>query len=1174
MKIRTARAAWTTAVTLFLSVLAVVSFPESNPAQTPEKPKTVPAAQKAPAGATYPKGNPQMRAEDRPARTPQTPFERVIVPGMKRLLAEKNAKGRKAGVKALAEAPVNFGGFVAAPKFQAFDVTDGDTSALTVFAVGDFNKDGKPDVATVQASGAVNVIVNAAPGGRSGTGVNFNAPVTTPSTGIDLSGVSAMVAADVNGDGYDDLILRDGYCNCLDVLINQGNATFGGAYTVATSDVNSLRAFAAADVNGDGTVDVVVASTYVEYDENFNATTTLIFDTYLNDGSGGFATSEGLETTQTVSGYYDVPNGRSVALVDVNGDHKLDMTVQTIHYLDTDSPNEEQTILTLLGAGTGAMQPPNLLATVVIPIESTLNIGFPLVANLNVADINKDGFKDIVFSYQDYSIYAVLGNGDGTYRTPYNVGATEAYPTDLYVADLNGDGMPELVDAEPDFLAIYPPNGDGTFNLPAIKNYGSGMGQFSVLAVADFNGDGLLDPAIMNSYEGSVTVFPTLTSVSAALHAGQLLASGTDYINRVKAQTVLDANGDGYDDIFAWSRGAEGDNPTLVTELGDGKGNFTVVSALPGFAGAAAFDFADSATGDFNGDGKPDIVIHTLDNVWVGLSNGDGTFTPVAVGLGQSFDCSTRYAAIGDVNGDGNQDLVVAYEGDGIYGCNGGSTPSGFFVVLGKGDGTFQAPQFTALGMEVFQPVLVDLNGDGKLDLEVSDVPFDLFGGIFNSFTLMGNGDGTFQTATTILPNWINASTLAGDVNADGKADLVVLMQGLTDPDQGLYYPGLAGANVEFGDGAGNLTDGPVFAQGFFTPGGVLADINGDGKLDLLLSEYSSLDFVDGYAGGIAGIGNGDGTFAGIGNYEGGDSSTTVLLGSFLKDNAPDAAFVSGGSGTTLLIAKGGTTETAVAQPGTIPAGSTATVQVTITPTLAGGAAPSGSVALYEGETQLATTALSEGAANLSVDGLAAGTHVLTAVYSGDANYNPNGTAEATVTVAPPVLVTLSSSASTLTVNSNQTGSVTLTVTGVSGYSGNVSFTTSGAPDGVSVTVNPSSVTLTNGGSATATLTVGATIASGASAAVRWPKPGPWSGGLGALLAMALMALLAAQAKKMPRKLAWAAGIVVLFAAAGAMSGCGGGSGGSSYKGTFALTVTAQPDGAATQTTTIAVTIK
>jgi hypothetical protein len=1174
MNVSKTRTLWLSITSLCLVTISLLTIQEPMMAQS-----QVASALQSRATSVRGHGNHRLPrtktvAAAKSGKTPKTPFQRVVEPGMKKLLAAHQSELRgmqrmTAGGSGNGITP-NFGGYMAAPKFPAYDTTDGDTSGLALFTTGDFNKDGKPDFATVQPTGAVNVILNE---WSASAGLSFGAPLTTEPGIVNVGGTVQMAAADLNGDGYDDVVLLDENNNCLYVLINQGNATFAAPVVVSAVSANIANAFALADVNGDGHPDVLLLSSTVNYDANFNPTTTLEFDTFLNDGSGNLIAPKGsLTQVQTYPNLaYQGLTGRSIVLTDVNHDNKVDATVELLSYLTTDEPSEDHIILTMLGNGTGVFQTPDPNAVITIPAEGTSNIGYPLVANLNVVDINKDGNKDVVFSYQDYYIWAALGNGDGSYQYPGNVGAPGAYPTDMFVADLNGDGAPELVDAEPGYLAIYPAHGDGTFDLPTIQNYGSGTGQFSVLNVADFDGDGLPDPAIMNGIEGSVTVFPSVAGTTPSLHAGSLLpGTSGDSISRVQAQAVLDANGDGNDDIFFYSRGAVSNNPVLVTGLGDGKGNFLNKNAVPGYV-ASSFDFVDSVSGDFNGDGRPDLILHSFTGLSLLLSNGDGSFTAKPVTLAPNFNCSTQYATAGDVNGDGKLDLIVAYEGDSIYGCNSGTIPSGFYTLLGNGEGTFQTAQFTALGEELLQPVLVDLNGDGKLDLELSDVPFDVVGGVFNSYFLAGKGDGTFGSPATILPNYINASTLPGDINGDGRVDLVVLAEGLVDPSSGNYDASKAGAIAMLGDGSGNVVQGTTFVPAFFSSGGILTDLNGDGKLDLLLSEYTSFNFTDGLTGGIAGLGNGDGTFDAVGNYEVGDASSTVLAGNFLKDNAPDAAFVSGGTGTTILIAQGGTSETLTVDSSSVTVGGSADFTVTLAATLSGRPTPTGTVTLVEGAASLASGTLNGGTANITVSGLAAGPHTETAVYGGDSNFNFNATAETTVNVLPVGAITLSPNAASLSLTQGQTGVVTLTTAANAGFAGDVAFAVTGAPSGVSVSVNPSSVTLAAGQSAGVSVVVSTTTGKGMMQLGR-TGGGAAKGLAAAGVALGMLLLLPVRRYKMPRLLLALGGVMLSL---GVLSGCGGSGITVAPKGKYTLTVTATPSGsAAAQTATIKLTIQ
>jgi len=395
--------------------------------------------------------------------------------------------------------------------------------------------------------------------------------------------------------------------------------------------------------------------------------------------------------------------------------------------------------------------------------------------------------------------------------------------------------------------------------------------------------------------------------------------------------------------------------------------------------------------------------------VYVLLSKGNGTFRSSKVSLSDGFDCLTHHAAIGDVNGDGFVDLIVAYEGDSIYGCNSGSLSSGFFTVLGKGNGKFKPAAFTALGDELFEPVLADLNGDNILDLVASDIVFDALNegrsATFKTFQLMGRGDGTFQAPTILAKNYINATTLVGDINDDGKPDLVLLTEGYTDDAVEILYLDKAGPLPLLGNGAGNFTTGTQFASGFFSAGGLLTDLNGDGDLDLLLSEFFSYNFTDNVAGGVAALGNGSGTFTAAGNFEVGDSSSIVLRGDFLKDSAPDALFVSGGTGTTMILSRGGTAVSVQTSSVPIFAGGPVRINVTVVPTISGRPQPTGRLTLMEGDTPLGSAELNAGAANVVVNGLAVGSHQVTAVYAGDGSFNVNATSSTPVRVlAPPAL--------------------------------------------------------------------------------------------------------------------------------------------------------------------------
>jgi hypothetical protein len=256
------------------------------------------------------------------------------------------------------------------------------------------------------------------------------------------------------------------------------------------------------------------------------------------------------------------------------------------------------------------------------------------------------------------------------------------------------------------------------------------------------------------------------------------------------------------------------------------------------------------ATGDFNGDGKPDLVeAQTVDNsAYVLLGNGDGTFRPaVQDAVGESIEGCVFVA---DFNNDGKLDLFLPGN------INTANHP---IILLGKGDGTFQSridsSSFTVSGTYARGWAVGDFNGDGKLDV-VATLPSNSAdsGGYI---VLPGNGDGTFQAGLVgpMVLHYVRWVT-TGDFNRDGKLDLA------TADGQGRgTTTGTVELSILLGNGDGTFTLGGHYASpqagtedGTLNPEDVMAaDLNGDGKLDVVVSNYSYNINVF--------LGRGDGTF-------------------------------------------------------------------------------------------------------------------------------------------------------------------------------------------------------------------------------------------------------------------------------------------------------------------------
>lgn len=235
---------------------------------------------------------------------------------------------------------------------------------------------------------------------------------------------------------------------------------------------------------------------------------------------------------------------------------------------------------------------------------------------------------------------------------------------------------------------------------------------------------------------------------------------------RPKGVVIADFNGDGKPDIAV----SNFDQNTIAVFLNSGTGVFASPTATPVITpvelnDSLGLNIGSIAAGDFNKDGKADLVVSTIAGNQASivlLGNGDGTFTQLPP-IPNSF--GFFHAKAVDLNGDGNLDLVFAMNG-------------GLGVSLGHGDGTFDA--MTGLSPASFPGTylglaVADFNGDGKLDIAATDFG-SFFGGFGTLVFYAGNGDGTFATATafSLEISSFPGSLSSGDFNGDGKQDLLV----------------------------------------------------------------------------------------------------------------------------------------------------------------------------------------------------------------------------------------------------------------------------------------------------------------------------------------------------------------------------------------------------------------
>ncbi|HLJ48609.1 MAG TPA: FG-GAP-like repeat-containing protein [Bryobacteraceae bacterium] len=496
----------------------------------------------------------------------------------------------------------------------------------------------------------------------------------------------------------------------------------------------------------------------------------------------------------------------SIAVADVNGDGKPDVIVTG--FGDTTSY-----VSVLLGNGDGTLQAP-----------VNLSVGtFP--QSVAIGDFNGDGKPDLAVAADD-ALYLLLGNGNGTFHAP--VSLLSGTGLSVIAADFNGDGKLDLALGQfaqasgKGTVAVLMGNGNGTFQNP--QSTDAGVGNADFLGFGDFNGDGKLDLAISHVGTASISIRPG--NGDGTFRMGNTYSATNNPF--YPGFSLLDLDGDGNLDFVV----NDADTGVILNIFGNGDGTFDapIYYSAPLVNPTAV---SSVAAADFNSDGKPDLA--TSDgSIWLG--NGSGQFT-----LGSAVVPSGTFLVAGDFNGDGKQDLA---------------TSSG--VALGNGDGSFRNLVHYADSLTAGYIVAGDFNRDGKLDLAVAPGnPADLLTTAPSGpvSILLGNGDGSFHLSATYNGGSQPYAIAAGDFNGDGKLDLAIANYGAG----GTLGSDAGGISILLGNGDGTFTAGASFQAGKYPAHLAAADLNGDGRSDLVIATTTN-----GTSGAIAVfLGNGDGTFRG-----------------------------------------------------------------------------------------------------------------------------------------------------------------------------------------------------------------------------------------------------------------------------------------------------------------------
>ncbi len=536
-------------------------------------------------------------------------------------------------------------------------------------------------------------------------------------------------------------------------------------------------------------------------------------------------------------------NPRDLALGDFNSDGNNDVIVAA-------NPP-----VVLLGKGDGTLQ-------AAVPIGTIASAP----TGVTVADFNRDGKLDVVFAISGGAV-VYLGNGDGTFGAGITVsssGTNQNVLARVLAADVNNDGIADLILNTDAGVSVLLGNGDGTFQTPIFTSWSGVVGGVWSMAAADFNKDGRLDLAVTDGY--------TTLAIMLGNGAGTFAVSGTYSVaetTNLNSIAVADYNQDRLLDVAL---------PNGQVFLGNGDGTLRAPSTF-----STSQDASVVAAADVNGDGIADLLTvngasipgcGTIDFGTTGefLGNGDGTFQPVTL-----FDSGGCYqyssaVAIGDLNNDGSPDVVVL---SGSNYADPRSSPE-VSVLINKGKGTFPAAELNISGGSGGVAV-DDFNHDGNADVVLSD------GSVY-----LGYGDGTLRFKGSASLGGVAVAT--GDFDHDGNPDLAAAVEcAPADCSSGGQLLIAAGN----GDGTFQIPTA-LPSGGFYAEALVVADFNDDGNLDIALVNNCTDNGCS--TGGSVSIylGNGTGTLTllnTIGTITG--FPTSVVAGDFNNDGIIDLAVVS-----------------------------------------------------------------------------------------------------------------------------------------------------------------------------------------------------------------------------------------------------------------------------------------
>ncbi|CAF1004333.1 unnamed protein product [Adineta steineri] len=589
----------------------------------------------------------------------------------------------------------------------------GDGSGPQFLAIQDFDKDGLLDIAVAcQYTSSLNIFFGY------GNGSFLNQSIFSLGIGTDPNSIAI---GDLNNDDNLDLVVTTFYGRSIAIFLGYSNGTLINLVTYSAGSGSRPQSCLIADWNYDNQMDIIVS--------NCGTNNIVVF---FGTGDGTFSDQESYST-----GENSCPI--SIAFGHFNNDTLMDVTVANSY---------TNTIGIFLGTSYMSGEREAAYSTGSSPHPRAIALGsFADKRQLDITMVN----------YGLDNVGVLLGYMNGTFpsQTMFSTG-TLSLPTSVAVSDLDNDGELDIIVANSaaDNVGILYGYGNGSFTN--LSTYSTGLGSSpQSIVIGDFNNDKKSDIAVVNS--GTNNVLTMLKYDIGAFH--KQIPYSTDIDSLPQWVFTGDFNNDDRLDFTV----VNSNNDNIGVFIGLGGGNFANQTTYS--TGSGSFPLWAAAI-DVNNDSCLDIIVCNLwtDNFGLFLGFGNGTFTN-QTSFSTGYDSGPGMCAFGDFNNDSRLDIVVTLE----FTC-------GISIFRGYGNGTFSSFKNYSTGTYSYPSAIAvgDFNNDNILDIVVTNY------GYGNIYIFQGSGDGTFFNVNIYSTGSLSNSkmVIVIDLNGDNRLDIVVANSG------------------------------------------------------------------------------------------------------------------------------------------------------------------------------------------------------------------------------------------------------------------------------------------------------------------------------------------------------------------------------------------------------------